>query len=252
MKRKISTLLIIIGILVAAYPLASRAYIWYWENKLLEGFESELELQIESETTSEADYLALQVLFEQESELADRDESGLLVSDSNPNVIPAEDYIDPIDRTQNSGTASDPEPATETASPQPSSSGALGKIVIPKIDLTMPLLSGASEYNLNRGAATIAGTSAFGEIGNVGIAGHRGRSYGIMFNRLDEMSIGDTIEVVTSEKTFKYKVYKTHIVEPTDVTVLYRNSKDQIITLVTCDPVRNPTHRLIVHAILVP
>lgn len=250
MKRKISTLLIIIGILVAAYPLANRAYIWYWENKLLEGFESELELQIESETTSEADFLALQVLFEQESELADRDESGLLVSDPNPNLIPAEDYIDPVDRTQNSGTVSESEP--EPVTPQSSSPGTLGKIFIPKIDLTMPLLSGATEYNLNRGAATIAGTSAFGEIGNVGIAGHRGRSYGIMFNRLDEMTIGDTIEVVTKEKTFKYKVYKTHIVEPTDVTVLYRNSKDQIITLVTCDPVRNPTHRLIVHAILEP
>lgn len=250
MKRKFSTLLIIIGILIAAYPLASRAYIWYWENKLLEGFESELELQIESETTSEADYLALQVLFEQESDLADRDESGLLIPDSNLDIIPAEDYIDPIERTQSGDTTS--EPATEQGSPQVSSSGTLGKIVIPKIDLTMPLLSGATEYNLNRGAATIAGTSAFGEIGNVGIAGHRGRSYGIMFNRLDEMTVGDTIEVVTAEKTFKYKVYKTHIVEPTDVTVLYRNSKDQIITLVTCDPVRNPTHRLIVHAILVP
>lgn len=250
MKKKISTLLIIIGILVAAYPLANRAYIWYWENKLLEGFESELELQIESETTSEADYLALQVLFEQESELADRDESGLLQPDPDTDVIPAEDLMDPIERPQTSGTAQ--EPVSEPAPVQSSNTGTFGKIVIPKIDLTMPLLSGASEYNLNRGAATIAGTSGFGEIGNVGIAGHRGRSYGIMFNRLDEMVIGDTIEVVTSEKIYKYKVYKTHIVEPTDVTVLYRNSKDQIITLVTCDPVRNPTHRLIVHAILVP
>jgi sortase A len=248
MKKRISTLLIIIGILVAAYPLASRAYIWYWENKLLEGFESELELQIGSETLSEADYLALQILFEQESELADRDESGLLQPDPDVDIIPAEDYLDPVERPQ----AGETTPETVPAPVQTSSSGALGKIVIPKIDLTMPILNGATEYNLNRGAATIAGTSNFGEIGNVGIAGHRGRSYGIMFNRLDEMTIGDTIEVVTSSKTYKYKVYKTHIVEPTDITVLYRNSKDQIITLVTCDPVRNPTHRLIVHAILVP
>lgn len=246
MKKRISTLLIILGILIAAYPLASRTYIWYWENKLLEGFETELELQIESERTSEADFLALQVLFEQESQLADRDESGLMQPDPDIDIIPAEDYLDPNFRDERPQISAQPEPV------QTSNTGAFGKIVIPKIDLTMPILNGATEYNLNRGAATIAGTSSFGEIGNVGIAGHRGRSYGIMFNRLDEMVIGDTIEVVTSKKTYKYKVYKTHIVEPTDVTVLYRNSKDQIITLVTCDPVRNPTHRLIVHAILVP
>lgn len=253
MKKKISTLLIVLGILIVAYPLANRAYIWYWENSLLEGFESELDLQIESDSTSEADYLALQVLFEQESQLADNDESALIQSDSESYIIPAEDYMDPVDRdvsSRTSTTESDPEPTT--ASVQASNTGTLGKIVISKIDLTMPLLKGASEYNLNRGAATIAGTSDFGEIGNVGIAGHRGRSHGIMFNRLDEMAIGDTIEVVTSEQIYKYKVYKTHIVEPTDVSVLYRNSKDQILTLVTCDPVRNPTHRLIVHAILVP
>lgn len=251
MKKRISTILIVLGILIAAYPLASRTYIWYWENKLLEGFESELELQIESEMTSEADYLALQVLFEQESQLADRDESGLQQPDPDTVIIPAEDYLDPNFNNERP-QASETEPETVPETVQTSNAGTLGKIVIPKIDLTMPILNGATEYNLNRGAATIAGTSAFGEIGNVGIAGHRGRSYGIMFNRLDEMIVGDTIEVVTSKKTYKYKVYKTHIVEPTDVTVLYRNSKDQIITLVTCDPVRNPTHRLIVHAILVP
>ncbi len=116
----------------------------------------------------------------------------------------------------------------------------------------MPVLLGATERNLNRGAAVIAGTSDFDEVGNVGIAGHRGRSYGIFFNRLNELAEGDIIEVTTNNKVYKYTVYKIHIVEPTDVSVLYRNDSDKILTLVTCDPIKNPTHRLIVHALQNP
>jgi len=98
----------------------------------------------------------------------------------------------------------------------------------------------------------ISGTSDFGVVGNVGISGQRVSSYGIFFHRLNERTQGDTIEVTTNNTVYKYTVYETLIVEPTDVSVLNRNDKDKILTLVTCDPVKNPTHRLIIHALQNP
>ena len=69
---------------------------------------------------------------------------------------------------------------------------------------------------------------------------------------LNEIENGDIIEVITKEKHYKYTVYKVHLVEPDEVSVLNSNGKDKILTLVTCDPVKNPTHRLIVHALQNP
>jgi sortase A len=187
---------------------------------------------------AQANYTALDALFE--------------VGEAEDASLEAEAVLDAYDATENDiETRGDSNEEAETTSTSVTAPvvNAIGKITIPKIDLTMAILDGASATNLNRGAARISGTSQVGEIGNIGIAGHRGRSYGIMFNRLDELAAGDIIEVVSGGVTYTYEVYDTSIVEPTDMTVLYRNDIDQILTLVTCDPIVNPTHRLIVHAI---
>jgi sortase A len=244
MRNKIAIFMIILGVLVAAYPLANKLYIYYWESRLLSEFESQIDLGIEADSSAESEFYALQDIFEEENEAAN--ELELLTQGTTEPTT--EEYTAPT--LSNSPTEA-PEETTEAKAPS-SPAGVIGKIVIPKIELSMPILQGASDYNLNRGAATIDGTSGIGEVGNVGIAGHRGRSFGIMFNRLDEMEVGDLIEIQTSSQTFKYRVYKTLLVEPTDVSVLYRSDKYKVLTLVTCDPVRNPTHRLIVHAVLEP
>lgn len=236
-KRKwLSTILIILGIGIAAFPLADRFYTSYWQDKLLTAYEEDLALEIEAPQLVESDYFALQAIYESEDnpELSSLDAETTDSSDANNEVT---------------GEVVN-EASTEKVNVVDKS--VIGKIKIGKIDLIMPVLLGATERNLNRGAAIIAGTSDFDEIGNVGIAGHRGRSFGIFFNRLNELAEGDVIEVTTNNKVYKYTIYKIHIVEPTDVSVLYRNDSDKILTLVTCDPIKNPTHRLIVHALQNP
>ncbi len=233
-KRKwISTILILVGIAIAAFPVADRVYKYYWQQRLLEAFEDDIQLEEVAPELVESDYLALQAIYESEDE-------GYL--DPENTGIPGET----IETTEEITTE------TSTTEPKKVDKSVIGKIRIDKIDLVMPVLMGATEKNLNKGAAVISGTSNFGEVGNVGIAGHRGRSYGIFFNRLDELEINDTIEITTKDHIYKYTVYKIHIVEPTDVSVLYRNKTDKILTLVTCDPVKNPTHRLIIHALQNP
>lgn len=119
---------------------------------------------------------------------------------------------------------------------------------IDSINLKLPVLPGATQANLKYAAAHMTETTALGEVGNAAIAAHRVKRKGKMFNRLDEVNIGDSIIVETAGKKLEYTVFSTSIVEPGDVSVLYRNGVDSLLTLITCDPIVNPTHRLIVHA----
>ncbi|MFD1956611.1 class D sortase [Paenibacillus thailandensis] len=124
--------------------------------------------------------------------------------------------------------------------------GMEGLLVIDKIDLKLPILYGATKENMKKSAASIEGTGKAGEIGNFAVAGHRNRTFGRNFNRLDELEEGDTIEVEVAGNRYAYTVTEKPIVKPEDVWVLEGNGKDREITLVTCHPMVNPTERLII------
>lgn len=127
----------------------------------------------------------------------------------------------------------------------------IGIIQIDRIDLKLPVLEGATKTNMKHAAAHMKETAPLGAVGNAAIAAHRSRTAGRLFNRLDEVKIGDTVSIKTSTEEYQYEVYDISIVEPTDVSVLNGNDTDRILTLITCDPLINPTHRLIIHAKLV-
>lgn len=127
----------------------------------------------------------------------------------------------------------------------------IGIIQIDRIDLKLPVLEGATKTNMKHAAAHMKETAPLGAVGNAAIAAHRSRTAGRLFNRLDEVKIGDTVSINTSTEEYQYEVYDISIVEPTDVSVLNGNDTGRILTLITCDPLINPTHRLIIHAKLV-
>ncbi|RRJ65262.1 class D sortase [Paenibacillus oralis] len=121
-------------------------------------------------------------------------------------------------------------------------------IEIAAIDVKLPVLAGATKANMKHAAAHMTETVPLGAEGNAAIAAHRARTKGRLFNRLNEVEIGDKIVVSTESERYTYEVYKISVVEPTEVSVLKPNGKDKILTLITCDPLINPTHRLIVQA----
>lgn len=121
----------------------------------------------------------------------------------------------------------------------------IGIITISKIDLKAAICEGIESENLKYAVGHFPGTPLPGKKGNFCIAGHRSYTYGEFFNRLDELQIGDEIIVKTSIGQYKYKVYEKKVVEPSEISVL-DNTKESIITLVTCTPIRIATHRLIV------
>jgi sortase A len=140
------------------------------------------------------------------------------------------------------------EPVVKT---NPSKADAEGVLIIDKINLKLPILTGATVKNMLISVSSIAHTGKAGAVGNYAIAGHRNRTYGKNFNRLDEVKVGDLIQVDTGSKLYTYKVQSKLYVKPADVWVLEGNGKDREITLITCNPMKNPTQRLVVKGKLV-
>jgi sortase A len=124
----------------------------------------------------------------------------------------------------------------------------IGVIEINKINVRLPILMGADDKALDKGAGFLEGTSYPGEIGNSAIAAHRSRTYGRMFNRLGEVKEGDEITIKTTEGTYHYVAFKKVIVQPNDLSVLKQNGDNKILTLITCEPIETATHRLIIQA----
>jgi LPXTG-site transpeptidase (sortase) family protein len=124
----------------------------------------------------------------------------------------------------------------------------VGIFAIPRLGLEVPLYEGASELHMDRGIARIEGTAAPGEIGNLGIAGHRDG----YFRVLKDIQYGDKLILTSAHGSQTYSVQQLMIVDPSAVEVL--DSTDEVaITLVTCYPfyfVGHAPERFIVRAVL--
>ncbi len=128
--------------------------------------------------------------------------------------------------------------------------GAVDHLVIPKIGVDKFVVEGTNEADLTQGPGHYAGTPLPGQVGNAAIAGHR-TTYGAPFFRLDELSSGNDVYVTdTGGHTYRYQVYQSMVVSPSDGSVL-DNTPDAQLTLTTCNPRFSATTRLIVKAKLV-
>lgn len=122
----------------------------------------------------------------------------------------------------------------------------LGILRIAKIHLDASVFDGTDDLTLNRGLGRISGTARLGELGNVGIAGHRDG----FFRGLKDIQIGDLVELELSGRTEQYAVTKIQVVKPENTEVLNQTAT-ATLTLVTCFPfyfVGNAPDRYIVTA----
>lgn len=115
------------------------------------------------------------------------------------------------------------------------------------------VVEGTTTEILNRhGLGHYTHTQIPGEIGNIGIAGHR-NGYGQPLIDVDQLKPGDPIVVRTKHYWYVYKYTKYKIVTPEHVEVLAANPDNpdsaptkRYITLTTCEPkYSSPTHRWI-------
>ena len=122
----------------------------------------------------------------------------------------------------------------------------LGVLKVPSIELEVPLFEGTDDATLNRGVGHIESTTAPGEAGNIGIAGHRDG----FFRGLKDVRAGDIIDLYTEKGNARFVVDELVIVPPENVSVLERRARPSL-TLVTCYPfyfVGSAPLRFIVHA----
>ena len=107
----------------------------------------------------------------------------------------------------------------------------LGVIRIPRLRIEVPVLPGTDDRTLDRAAGHIDDTPLPGAVGNSGIAGHRDG----FFRGLKDIAEGDVIELETVNAKEVYRVERTWVVDPEDVSVLDPTST-RVLTLVTCYP----------------
>jgi sortase A len=109
----------------------------------------------------------------------------------------------------------------------------IGRIEIPRLGISAVVRSGADARTLSLAVGHIPGTALPGEIGNVGLAGHRDT----FFRRLRDVRPDDEIRLVTPGGTYVYRIARTDVVWPRDVWVL-DDTDQSVLTLITCFPFR--------------
>ena len=85
------------------------------------------------------------------------------------------------------------------------------------------MLPGTDDHTLDRGLGHIEDTAQPGTDGNSGIAGHRDG----FFRGLKDITEGDVIELDTLQGTDVYRVERTWVVSPDDVSVLDQTSTER-------------------------
>lgn len=128
--------------------------------------------------------------------------------------------------------------------------GVMGELVIPKINVDLPIYHFTVDKVLQHGIGHVVNTSVpiGGESTHCVLAGHTGLPTARIFDRLDELKVGDWFIIRVLGEDHAYKVTSTEVVLPEEVNSLsIEPGKDQV-TLVTCTPYGVNTHRLLVHA----
>ena len=126
----------------------------------------------------------------------------------------------------------------------------IGTISIPRIDVEVALYLGATNEHMAKGFAVFGLASVpLGEgEENVAIAGHRGWRGTSMLRDVQMILMGDPIYITTPWKTLTYIVSGIEIVQPDDNNWCTLQPGRTMISLMTCHPYGQHTHRYIVYA----
>lgn len=125
----------------------------------------------------------------------------------------------------------------------------IGVLKIEAIDLTVPILLGASEENMFEGITHLSNTSfpIGGNNTNCVLAGHRGMITKAMFRNIHKLKVRDKIQITNFWETLEYEVIGKEVIHRSDLDkVLIQEGKDRI-TLISCEPYPNEEDRYVVY-----
>lgn len=123
-------------------------------------------------------------------------------------------------------------------------------LVIPKININLPIYLDASYEHMAKGVGQVSGTSIpiGGESTRSVLAGHRGWWTDVFLLYVNDLVEGDKFYIKRGEKTLTYEVFSKEVVSPYDWEKLKVIDKEDIVTLMTCTPYPLSTYRLLVNA----
>ncbi|MBQ6485353.1 MAG: class A sortase [Carnobacterium sp.] len=124
--------------------------------------------------------------------------------------------------------------------------GQVGGIVIPKVQMNLPIVKGVSNQNLAVGAGTMKADQEMG-VGNYALAGHNMNDRKTLFSPLYNVAIGDVIYLTDLNYIYSYRIKAIETVDIESVNVIQDVEDKKLITLVTCNA--DGSKRLIVQGI---
>lgn len=128
----------------------------------------------------------------------------------------------------------------------PVAPGVIAALNIPRLKLAAVVAEGDDEDTLKVAVGHLPGTPLPWQGGNSALAGHRDT----FFRALKGVRLGDEIRLATVHGEFRYRVARTLVVEPDDLSVL-EALPEPSLTLITCFPfsyVGHAPRRFIVQA----
>lgn len=126
--------------------------------------------------------------------------------------------------------------------------GIMGYVVIPKINVRLPIYHGTDPAVLEIAIGHIAGSSlpVGGESTHCVLSGHRGLPSAKLFTDIDQLKEGDQFMLEVLGDTLTYEVDQIKVVLPDELEDIEIEEGKDLCTLVTCTPYGVNTHRLLV------
>jgi sortase A len=220
MKKKLSTIILVVmiiaGFSLLLYPTVSD----YWNSK--------------RQTRAIASYQ------EAVAKLDDSEYQEILSE--------AQEYNDELAENDRDFVLSDEEMAEYNSKLDIAEDGLMSYIEIPSIDVYLPIYHGTDSNVLDVGVGHIPGSSlpVGGESTHCVLLAHRGLPSAKLFTNLDRLGVGDTFTLTTLNETLTYEVDQILITDPGDTSALGIEKGMDYCTLVTCTPYGINTHRLLV------
>jgi sortase A len=129
---------------------------------------------------------------------------------------------------------------------QAHSGEAIGRIVVPGMDLNTVFVQGTDTASLQKGPGHYPETPFPGQGGTAAIAGHR-TTYLAPFRHIDSMNKGDRITLQMPYGTFTYRVEKVKIVDASQVGIVHRVDHERLV-LTACHPLYSAAERYAIFA----
>jgi len=123
---------------------------------------------------------------------------------------------------------------------------AVARIRAPDAGINDVVVNGTDAASLRKGPGFYDDHPFPGAPGTVAVAGHR-TTYGAPFRRIDKLRKGDTITIEMPYGRFTYRVERSRIVAPSEVSVVRRVSYDRLV-LSACHPLYSAAQRIVVFA----